>query len=120
MAKILIADDSLFMRRLIGKILAKNGHTIAGEAKNGKEAVEKYAKLRPDLVTMDIVMPELNGLGALKKIMQFDPVARVIMVSALGQEPLAMEAVKSGASDFLVKPFRAEIVAKAVEKVLSL
>ncbi|MHA2296263.1 MAG: response regulator [Candidatus Hodarchaeales archaeon] len=120
MPKILIADDSLFMRKLIGKILTDRGHTVIGEANNGKDAVEKYAKLRPDLVTMDIVMPGMNGLAALKKIIQLDPQAKVIMVTALGQEPLAIEAVKNGASEFVVKPFKVDQVAKAVEKVLSL
>ncbi|MHA2298207.1 MAG: response regulator [Candidatus Hodarchaeales archaeon] len=120
MAKILVVDDSMFIRTLIRKILTGRGHIIVGEAKNGKEAVEKFAKLRPDVVTLDIVMPELNGLEALRKIIQIDPLAKVIMATALGQEPLAIESVKRGASEYVVKPFKPDQIIAAVEKVLKI
>lgn len=119
MAKILVVDDSQFIRTLLRRILTGRGHVIAGEANNGNEAVEKFAKLRPDLVTLDIVMPKLNGLEALKRIMQIDPQAKVVMVTALGQEPLAIESVKLGASDYIVKPFKPDQVVESVEKVLN-
>ncbi|MHA1449912.1 MAG: response regulator [Candidatus Hodarchaeales archaeon] len=119
MSKILITDDSLFMRKLIGKILKEQGHTIIGEAGSGEAAVEKFAKLKPDLVIMDIVMPGMNGLIALKKIIKLDPLAKVIMMSAQGQKSLASEAIKNGASEFVIKPFKVEQVIKAVNRTLS-
>ena len=112
MANILITDDAVFMRRMLGDVLKNNGHTIVGEAANGKEAIAKYKELKPDLVTMDITMPELDGIQACKAIMQSDPQARVLMVSAMGQQAMVVEAIKSGARDFIVKPFN------AVSKVL--
>jgi two-component system chemotaxis response regulator CheY len=108
LAKILIADDAQFMRMLIGRILRENGHNIVGEARNGEEVVELYAKLRPDLVTMDVVMPKMNGLEAIRKIISFDANARIVVVTALGQEAIAFEAVKAGAKNFVVKPFKQE------------
>jgi two-component system chemotaxis response regulator CheY len=120
LAKILIADDAQFMRMLIGRILRENGHNIVGEARNGEEVVELYAKLRPDLVTMDVVMPKMNGLEAIRKIISFDANARIVVVTALGQEAIAFEAVKAGAKNFVVKPFKQEEVLNAVQKSLTL
>ncbi|MFW9995681.1 MAG: response regulator [Candidatus Odinarchaeota archaeon] len=119
MARILVVDDSQFIRVLLRRILTDQGHIIAGEANNGTEAVEMFARLRPDLVTLDIVMPVLNGLEALKRIIQIDSRAKVIMVTALGQEPLAIEAVKLGATDYVVKPFKPDQLAVVVGKVLN-
>ena len=120
MANVLIADDAQFMRFIIGRILRDNGHNIIGEAVNGEEVVEMYAKLRPDIVTMDIVMPKMNGLEAIRKIISFDPTARIVVITALGQETIAFEAVKAGAKNFVVKPFKHEEVIAAVQKSLTL
>ena len=106
MAKnILICDDAAFMRMMIKDILTKNGYNIAGEAENGAKAVEKYSELKPDLVLMDITMPEMDGIEALKKIKAADPNASVIMCSAMGQQAMVIESIQSGAKDFIVKPF---------------
>ena len=106
MAKnILICDDAAFMRMMIKDILTKNGYNIAGEAENGAKAVEKYNELKPDLVLMDITMPEMDGIQALKKIKETDPNASVIMCSAMGQQAMVIESIQSGAKDFIVKPF---------------
>ncbi len=119
MAKnILICDDAAFMRMMIKDILTKNGYTIAGEAENGAKAVEKYNETKPDLVLMDITMPEMDGIQALKKIKEGDPNATVIMCSAMGQQAMVIEAIQSGAKDFIVKPFQAERVLEAVKKVV--
>ena len=119
MAKsILICDDAAFMRMMIKDILTKNGYIIAGEAENGIKAVEKYKEVKPDLVLMDITMPELDGIGALKQIKELDPNASVIMCSAMGQQAMVVEAIQSGAKDFIVKPFQAERVLEAVKKVV--
>ena len=119
MAKnILICDDAAFMRMMIKDILTKNGYNIAGEAENGAKAVEKYAELKPDLVLMDITMPEMDGLEALKKIKASDPNASVIMCSAMGQQAMVIESIQSGAKDFIVKPFQADRVIEAVQKVV--
>ena len=119
MAKnILICDDAAFMRMMIKDILTKNGYNIAGEAENGQKAVEKYAELKPDLVLMDITMPEMDGIGALKRIKAADPSASVIMCSAMGQQAMVIEAIQAGAKDFIVKPFQAERVLEAVKKVV--
>ena len=119
MAKnILIVDDAAFMRMMIKDILTKNGYNVAGEAENGVTASEKYAERRPDLVLMDITMPELDGIGALKKIKGADPNAMVIMCSAMGQQAMVIEAIQSGAKDFIVKPFQADRVLEAVKKVI--
>ena len=115
---ILIADDATFMRTLLKDILVKNEYVVAGEATNGAEAVSLYRELKPDLVTMDITMPEKNGIDALKEIMAENPGAKVIMCSAMGQQAMVLEAIKSGAKDFVVKPFQAERVIEAVQKVL--
>ena len=119
MAKnILICDDAAFMRMMIKDILTKNGYTVIGEAENGAKAVEKYAELKPDLVLMDITMPEMDGIQALKKIKQADPSATVIMCSAMGQQAMVIESIQSGAKDFIVKPFQADRVLEAVRKVV--
>ncbi len=120
MAKILIADDAQFMRLLLSRVLRENGHSIIGDAQNGEEVVEMYAKLRPDLVTMDVVMPKMNGLEATRKIISFDSGARIVVITALGQEAVAFEAVKAGAKNFIVKPFKKEEVFTAVQKSLAL
>ena len=119
MAKnILICDDAAFMRMMIKDILTKNGYNIAGEAENGQKAVEKYAELKPDLVLMDITMPEMDGIEALKRIKATDPSASVIMCSAMGQQAMVIEAIQNGAKDFIVKPFQADRVIEAVQKVV--
>ena len=119
MAKnILICDDAAFMRMMIKDILTKNGYGIAGEAENGVVAVDKYNETKPDLVLMDITMPEMDGIQALKKIRENDPSALVIMCSAMGQQAMVIEAIQSGAKDFIVKPFQAERVLEAVKKVV--
>ena len=119
MAKnILICDDAAFMRMMIKDILTKNGYNIAGEAENGAKAVEKYNELKPDLVLMDITMPEMDGIQALKKIKETDPNASVIMCSAMGQQAMVIESIQSGAKDFIVKPFQADRVLEAVQNVV--
>ena len=119
MAKnILICDDAAFMRMMIKDILTKNGYNVAGEAENGAKAVEKYNELKPDLVLMDITMPEMDGIQALKAIKQGDASATVIMCSAMGQQAMVIEAIQAGAKDFIVKPFQAERVIEAVKKVV--
>lgn len=118
MNRVLIVDDACFMRSTISMMLKRNGFEIVGEAENGIEGVKKYNELRPDIVTMDITMPELSGLDALKLIKKIDPKANVIMVSAMGQELLVREAVLNGAKSFVVKPFKEEQVVKAIKKVL--
>ncbi|ALM75347.1 response regulator [Thermococcus barophilus] len=119
MARILIVDDAAFMRMLLKRILTQAGHQIVGEASNGREAVEKYKQLKPDLVTMDIVMPEMDGITAVKEIMKIDPNAKIIMITAVGQEAKVMEALKSGAKGYIVKPFQAPKVVEEVNRVLS-
>ena len=119
MAKnILICDDAAFMRMVIKDILTKNGCNIVGEAENGAKAVEKYAELKPDLVLMDITMPEMDGIEALKKIKAADANASIIMCSAMGQQAMVIESIQSGAKDFIVKPFQADRVLEAVQKVV--
>ncbi|MDO4513885.1 MAG: response regulator [Lachnospiraceae bacterium] len=119
MAKnILVCDDAAFMRMMIKDILTKNGYTVAGEAENGVKAVEKYNELKPDLVLMDITMPEMDGIQALKKIKEGAPNAVVIMCSAMGQQAMVIESIQAGAKDFIVKPFQAERVLEAVKKVI--
>ena len=119
MAKnILICDDAAFMRMMIKDILTKNGYNIVGEAENGAKAVAKYAELKPDLVLMDITMPEMDGIEALKKIKAADANASIIMCSAMGQQAMVIESIQSGAKDFIVKPFQADRVLEAVQKVV--
>jgi two-component system, chemotaxis family, chemotaxis protein CheY len=117
-AKILIADDLSFMRMIQKEILTEKGYNIVGEAADGLEAVEKFSALQPDLVVLDITMPHMNGLEAMRKIFQIDPKARVIMCSALGQQNLIVDAIKSGVKDFIVKPFKPERILSAIEKAL--
>lgn len=116
---ILIVDDAAFMRMMIKDILEKNGYNVVGEAENGNVAVEKYKELNPDLVTMDITMPEKDGITALKEIKEYDPDAKVIMCSAMGQQAMVIDAIQAGAKDFIVKPFQADRVLEAVSKALS-
>ena len=115
---ILICDDAAFMRMMIKDILSKNGYNVVGEAENGAVAVEKYSELKPDLVLMDITMPEMDGIQALKKIKEKDGAASVIMCSAMGQQAMVIESIQSGAKDFIVKPFQADRVLEAVKKVV--
>ena len=119
MAKnILIVDDAAFMRMMIKDILSKNGYNVVGEAENGIKAVEKYNELKPDLVLMDITMPEKDGISALKDIKGADANALVIMCSAMGQQAMVIESIQAGAKDFIVKPFQADRVIEAVKKVV--
>ncbi|WP_069997464.1 response regulator [Cellulosilyticum sp. I15G10I2] len=119
MAKsILIVDDAAFMRMMIKDILTKNGYEVVGEADNGLKAVDKYKELTPDLVLMDITMPEMNGIDAVKNIKAVDPGAKIVMCSAMGQQAMVIESIQAGARDFIVKPFQADRVLEAVRKVL--
>lgn len=118
MGRILIVDDTLFMRTLLKNILFSGGHTIVGEAENGEEAIARYQELKPDLVTMDVVMPKMNGIDALKNIRAVDPNAKVVMCTAVGQEQMVKLAVKSGAKGYIVKPFQAPKVLEEVKNVL--
>ncbi len=116
--KILVVDDAAFMRMMIKDILVKNGYDVVGEASNGAEAVVRFRELEPDLVTMDITMPEMDGITALKEIKKTHPHARIIMCSAMGQQAMVLEAIQAGARDFVVKPFQADRVLDAVKKAL--
>ncbi len=119
MAKnILVVDDAAFMRMMIKDILTKNGYNVVGEAENGAKAMEKYNELKPDLVLMDITMPEVDGIQALKNIKAADANAKIVMCSAMGQQAMVIEAIQSGAKDFIVKPFQADRVLEAVKKVI--
>jgi len=115
---ILLVDDAAFMRMMIKDILIKNGYDVVGEAENGAKAIEKYKELKPSLVVMDITMPEVDGIQAVKEIKKIDPNATIIMCSAMGQQSMVIEAIQSGAKDFIVKPFQADRVLEAVKKVL--
>ena len=117
MAKVLIVDDAAFMRISIKNMLTKNGYEVVGEAENGLIGVEMYKDLQPDIVTMDITMPEMSGLDALKEIQKLDPQAKVVMVSAMGQEAMVREAIVSGAKGFIVKPFKEEGIIAAIKKL---
>lgn len=118
MARVMIVDDATFMRTALRQMLERNGYTVVGEAENGVEAVRKYSELKPDIVTMDITMPEMDGIEALKAIRKNDPGARVIMISALGQESHVREAVILGARSFIVKPFKEEYVVKTIKQAI--
>ena len=118
MAKILVVDDAAFMRMMVKDTLTKNGYTDLYEAPDGVEAVKMYEELHPDLVLMDITMPNMDGLEALKTIRSKDPNANVVMCSAMGQEGMVMDAVRSGAKDFIVKPFKPDRVLKTVNSIL--
>jgi two-component system, chemotaxis family, chemotaxis protein CheY len=119
MARVLVVDDAAFMRKMVSDALVKGGHEVVGEASNGAEAVARFQELKPDLMTLDITMPEKDGLSALADIMGTDPSARVVMCSALGQESKVLEAIKLGAKDFVVKPFKPDRVIEAVGKALA-
>ena len=118
MAKVLIVDDAAFMRISIKNMLTKNGYEVVGEAENGRVGVEKYKELAPDIVTMDITMPEMSGIDALKEIMKFDASAKVVMVSAMGQEAMVRDAIISGAKGFIVKPFKEDGIIAAMKKLV--
>ena len=121
MAKVLVVDDALFMRKMLSDILKKEGFEVIGEADNGKDAIDKYKELKPDLVTMDIVMPkmeEIDGIAAVREITKIDPQAKIVMVSAMGQHALVVEAIQAGAKDFIVKPFQPSRVVEAIRRVL--
>jgi two-component system chemotaxis response regulator CheY len=115
---VLVCDDAVFMRTMLSDILQQAGFTIVGEADTGTRAVSKYKELRPDLVTMDIVMPDMGGIDAVREITAFDPEARVVMCSAMGQQALVVDAIQAGAKDFVVKPFQPSRVLEAVQRVL--
>jgi len=117
MAKVLIVDDAAFMRISIKNMLTKNGYEVVGEAENGVVGVQMFKELHPDIVTMDITMPEMNGLDALKEITKVDPQAKVVMVSAMGQEAMVREAIVSGAKGFIVKPFKEDGIIAALRKL---
>jgi len=115
---VLVCDDALFMRTMVKDILTQAGFTVVGEADTGQKAVDQYKALKPDLVTMDIIMPEMGGIEAVKKIMQIDPQSRILMCSAMGQQALVNEAIQAGAKDFVVKPFQPSRVLEAVQRVM--
>jgi two-component system chemotaxis response regulator CheY len=115
--RILITDDTAFMRMTLRNVLEKNGYEVVAEAEDGLQAVEMYSDIRPDLVTMDITMPRMDGIEAIKRIMAIDPDARIIVVSAMGQKALVIEALNSGAKDFIVKPFQPDRIVEALQKV---
>ncbi len=115
---VLIVDDAIFMRTMIADILKSAGFEVVGEASSGVEAVEKYKELKPDLVTMDIVMPDMGGIDAVREIIKTDPEARILMCSAMGQQGLGVDAIQAGARDFVVKPFQPSRVLEAVQRLL--
>ena len=114
----LVCDDAIFMRTMISDILTQAGFEVVGEAESGSQAVEKYRALKPDLVTMDIVMPDMGGIEAVREICKADPEAKILMCSAMGQQALVVEAIQAGAKDFVVKPFQPSRVLEAVQRVL--
>ena len=118
MKRVMVCDDAAFMRMMIKDILVKNGYEIAAEAENGLKAVEQYPEAKPDLVLLDITMPEVDGIEAVRRIKALDPNANVIMCSAMGQQAMVIEAIQAGAKDFIVKPFQADRVLEAVRKVI--
>lgn len=121
MAKILIVDDAVFMRKMLSDILTKDGHQIVGEAENAKEAINLYKKLKPDIVTLDIIMPDVEGINATKAVKEItaeDPNAKILMVSAMGQQEMVVESLQAGAKDFIVKPFQPSNVTSAVKRLL--
>jgi len=116
--RILVVDDAAFMRMMIKDILTKNGYEVVGEASDGAQAIEKFKESNPDLITMDITMPEMDGITALKEIKKINPSAKVIMCSAMGQQAMVIDAIQAGAKDFIVKPFQADRVIEAIKKTL--
>ena len=115
--RVLICDDAMFMRMMLKDILSKNGYEVVGEAENGKEAIDKYIELRPDLVLLDITMPEMDGITALKEIKHIDPQAVVVVCSAMGQQNMVIEAIQNGALDFIVKPFQQNRVIESLRRI---
>ena len=115
--KVLIVDDAMFMRMMLKDILSKNGYEVCGEAANGKEVIDKYIELRPDLVLLDITMPEMDGITALKEIKHIDPQAVVVVCSAMGQQNMVIEAIQNGALDFIVKPFQQNRVIESLKRI---
>lgn len=120
MAKVMVVDDAVFMRMTIKKMLEAHGHSVIGEAGNGVEAVKKYVEIKPEVVLLDITMPEMNGVEALKRIKEVDAKAKVIICSAMGQQAMVAQAIQSGAKDFVVKPFEEGRLAAAVDKVMAM
>lgn len=119
MARVLVVDDAAVMRMVVGDVLSGGGHEVIGEASTGHEAIARYRELQPEVVTLDVTMPEMDGLTALKEIVAMDPAARVIMCSALGQESKVLEAIEAGAKDFVVKPFKADRMLDAVGRAMA-
>lgn len=119
MKKVLIVDDAMFIRLALKKIL-DNKYEVVGEAQNGLEAVRMYKLTKPDIVTMDLTMPEMTGIEALKAIMQYDPLAKIVMVSSMGQESMIRESILSGAKSFIVKPFNEEHIIRTMDKILNM
>ena len=117
-AKILIADDSAYMRSILKDLLLRNGYDVIGEAENGREVIELYGKLKPDIIAMDIMMPEMSGTQALKELKERYPEARVVMSAAMGQQNLVVEAIRAGAAEFFIKPVQAERGVEAIDKAL--
>lgn len=117
MSKILIVDDAAFMRMSLMMMLKNNGFEIIGEAANGKMAIEKYMQLKPDIVTMDITMPEMDGIQAITEIVKFDKGAKIVVVSAMGQEPYVKDAIVAGAKGFIVKPFKEDVIIKTLKNL---
>lgn len=120
MRTVLVVDDAKFMRYVIGRMLTRNGYEVIGEAENGEDAIEKYQALRPDLVTLDITMPKMDGITALKRIREFDENACVIMLTSMGQEIYVRDAIEAGARGFVVKPFNEKVVLNALGKIESM
>ena len=116
--RVLVCDDAIFMRTMISDILSGAGYEVVGEAETGLQAIERYRELNPDLVTMDIVMPDMGGIDAVREIVRQDPNAKILMCSAMGQQALVVEAIQAGAKDFVVKPFTSERILSAVQKAL--
>ncbi len=116
--KVMFVDDSSFMRTILKGIILRDSFELAGEAANGKEAIELYQKVQPDIVTMDIIMPEMNGIDAVKQIRAMDPNAKIIMVSAMGQQGMVIDAIQAGARDFIIKPFQPPRIHEALRRVI--
>lgn len=119
MVKVLICDDAIFMRQSIKKIVEAEGYYVAAEAGDGQECIDKYAQVKPNIVLMDITMPDMDGITATKKILEIDPAANIIIVSALGQQAKVFEAIGAGAKDFIVKPFKPEKIIECIKKYIS-
>ena len=115
---VLVCDDAIFMRTMISDILTQAGYQVVGEAESGAQAVQRYRELKPELVTMDIVMPDMSGIEAVREICKEDPDARILMCSAMGQQALVVEAIQAGAKDFVVKPFQPSRVLEAVQRLM--